>query len=512
VETFSDKRKIFDFILGQFGHHVENSTCPDWHYLSFLKEKPPMQSKPSQLYSTIIVFFFWGFIAASNGIFIPFCKSHFQLNQFQSQLIDMTFYGGYFIGSLGLFAYGMISGKDLLNKIGLKKGIVYGLLLSALGALAIIPSVQAGSYAMILTAYFIIALGFSLQQTCAQPFVLALGPPQTGAHRLNLAGGINSLGTTIGPVAVSYVLFGALNSPASSASITSISGLYAGVAILFAAMALYFGFSALPALTNDAGIEKGSGALAYPHLVLGMLAIFIYVGVEVSIQSNMGALLALPEFGKLTDAAISPFISLYWGSLMIGRWTGSVTIFNFTGFSKLLAQVFVPLLAFAVVLGANALHGYQVSAMLVYLPAIAILILINLLWGDNPFKSLTAFALLGIAGMITGLFTSGAIATYAFVSGGLACSVLWPCIFSIAIAGLGKYTSQGSAFLIMMIVGGAVIPPIQGLMADMPSVGIHASYWVAVLCFMYLAWYGIKAKKLLDKQGISLESNPTSGH
>jgi fucose permease len=114
--------------------------------------------------------------------------------------------------------------------------------------------------------------------------------------------------------------------------------------------------------------------------------------------------------------------------------------------------------------------------------------------------------------MITGLFTSGTFATYAFVSGGLACSVLWPCIFSIAIAGLGKYTSQGSAFLIMMIVGGAIIPPIQGLMADMPSVGIHASYWVAVLCFMYLAWYGIKAKQLLDKQGISLENNSSSGH
>jgi FHS family L-fucose permease-like MFS transporter len=476
------------------------------------ERKDPMQNKQSQLYSIIIVFFFWGFIASSNGIFIPFCKSHFLLNQFQSQLIDMTFYGGYFAGSLFLYLYGLISGKDLLNKIGLKKGIVYGLLLSALGALAIIPSVNAGSYPMILSSYFVIALGFSLQQTCAQPFVVALGEAQTGAHRLNLAGGINSLGTTIGPVVVSYFLFGAIDSPASTASISSISGLYTGVAVLFAAMAAYFGLSSLPSLTNDAKMEKGSGALAYPHLVLGMVAIFIYVGVEVSIQSNMGALLVLPEFGGLTESGISPFISLYWGSLMIGRWTGSITIFNLSGFKKILAQVIIPLLAFAVVLGANALHGYQVSGMLMYIPAIACLIVINIIWGDNQFKSLTACAVLGIAGMIIGLFSTGTLAMYAFVSGGLACSVLWPCIFSIAIAGLGKYTSQGSAFLIMMIVGGAVIPPIQGLLADMPSVGIHASYWVAVLCFMYLAWYGIKAKQLLDKQGISLDMGSASGH
>jgi FHS family L-fucose permease-like MFS transporter len=151
------------------------------------------KSKQSQLYTLITVFFFWGFIAASNGIFIPFCKKHFSLTQFQSQLVDLTFYGGYFIGSLLLFVYSRINGNDLLNRIGYKKGIILGLFISTIGALAIIPSVNAGSFGFILTSFFIVALGFSLQQTSAQPYAVSLGTPETGAHRLNLAGGINSL-------------------------------------------------------------------------------------------------------------------------------------------------------------------------------------------------------------------------------------------------------------------------------------------------------------------------------
>ena len=197
----------------------------------------------SQLYSLIVVFFFWGFIAASNGIFIPFCKAHFQLSQFQSQLIDFTFYGGYFIGSVILFLLSQISKVEILNKIGYKKGIIFGLLISVVGALAIIPSVNAGSFPLILGAFFIVALGFSLQQTAANPFVIALGNPTTGAHRLNLAGGINSLGTTLGPIIVSYFLFGSLeNADASKTSIESIKELYLIVAGIFALMALYFSF------------------------------------------------------------------------------------------------------------------------------------------------------------------------------------------------------------------------------------------------------------------------------
>jgi FHS family L-fucose permease-like MFS transporter len=466
----------------------------------------------SQLYSLITVFFFWGFIAASNGIFIPFCKTYFSLSQFQSQLIDLTFYGGYFIGSLGLFLYSRLSKIELLNKIGYKKGITYGLLISALGALCIIPSVQMGSYGLILSSYFIVALGFSLQQTCAQPYVVALGSPDSGATRLNLAGGINSLGTTVAPVVVSYILFGTMAGGASSASLASITGLYIGVALLFVIMAVFFNFSSLPNITNDAQTEEGIGAFKYPQLVLGMIAIFMYVGVEVSIQSNMGALLKLPEFGGYSESEISPFISLYWGSLMIGRWGNVMGVFNLKGVSKIAMQLFVPYLAFGVVLLSNIIHGKDVSGLLIYALPIALMIGVSFLSQEKQSKAMLYFSLFGFVAMLIGLFTTGQLAVFAFISGGLACSVLWPCIFSLAIAGLGKYTSQGSSFLIMMILGGAIIPPLQGLLSDIPSIGIHLSYVLTLVCFAYLIFYAVKVKSILKAQGIDEDAAPASNH
>lgn len=467
------------------------------------------KSKQSQLYTLITVFFFWGFIAASNGIFIPFCKKHFSLTQFQSQLVDLTFYGGYFIGSLLLFVYSRINGNDLLNRIGYKKGIILGLFISTIGALAIIPSVNAGSFGFILTSFFIVALGFSLQQTSAQPYAVSLGTPETGAHRLNLAGGINSLGTTLGPIIVSYLLFGQLSGD-GSASITSINQLYLIVAAMFTVMMLFFYITG----TEHTPIEGESkeqefGALKFPQLTLGMLAIFVYVGVEVSIQSNMGALLKLPEFGGYNESQLAPFISLYWGSLMIGRWTGAVSAFDLQKFTKQVLSVVVPFLAFGLILLVNKLNGNNISNMYIYALPILAMIIINWLSSEKQALSLILFSLLGLMAMLIGIFTTGQTAMYAFISGGLACSVLWPCIFSLAISGLGKFTGQGSAFLIMMIFGGAIIPPLQGYLADLPSIGIHRSYWIAVLCFGYLAFYGKKVQQILQKQGI--DSNNTQG-
>jgi len=469
-------------------------------------------SKQSQLYTLITVFFFWGFIAASNGIFIPFCKKHFSLTQFQSQLVDLTFYGGYFIGSLLLFIYSRINGNDLLNRIGYKKGIILGLFISTIGALAIIPSVNAGSFGFILTSFFIVALGFSLQQTSAQPYAVSLGTSETGAHRLNLAGGINSLGTTLGPIIVSYLLFGQLSGD-GSASISSINQLYLIVAAMFTVMMLFFYITG----TEHTPIEGESkeqefGALKFPQLTLGMLAIFVYVGVEVSIQSNMGALLKLPEFGGYNESQLAPFISLYWGSLMIGRWTGAVSAFGLQKFTKQVLSIVIPFLAFDLILLVNKLNGNDISNMYIYALPILAMIIINWLSSEKQALSLILFSLLGLMAMLIGIFTTGQTAMYAFISGGLACSVLWPCIFSLAISGLGKFTGQGSAFLIMMIFGGAIIPPLQGYLADLPSIGIHQSYWIAVLCFGYLAFYGKKVQQILQKQGIDSNNTQVSNH
>lgn len=534
----------------------------------------------SALPTLVTVFFFWGFVAASNGIFIPFCKTHFNLNQFQSQLIDTSFYGAYFFGSLLLYLTSSFSGLDILNRIGYKNGIIFGLLMSVTGALALayVSSLSGATFAMVLGSFFLIALGFSLQQTAAQPFAIALGNPATGAHRLNLAGGVNSLGTLLGPLAVSYILFGDLAN-GGSATIQSIQTLYYLLAGLFLFVALFFLFNKnLPTIQQEEHMEKsdkatmtlflisiptilllffndllgeenrvylvfgalvvilgllyyamnasgknrqGWGAMQYPQLVLGMIAIFVYVGMEVTIQSNMGALLKQPKFGGLDEKFISQFISLYWGSLMIGRWTGAVSAFNLSTSTKRLLTVIVPLIAFGVILGVNHLRGNDVENLFVYVISVAFLIAAFFYANERPAKMLMTVAGLGTAAMLVGMMTTGTVSTYAFISGGLCCSVMWPCIFALAVTGLGKYTSQGSSFLIMMILGGAIIPPAQGVICDLDKTntsGImgmtftHFSYILPLLCFAYMTWHALRTKNVLKAQGLDYDQQMAAGH
>jgi FHS family L-fucose permease-like MFS transporter len=531
----------------------------------------------SALYTLITVFFFWGFLAASNGIFIPFCKSHFSLTQFESQLIDFTFYGGYFIGSLVLYFASQASKVDILNKLGYKNGIITGLFISAVGALAMVPAVNSGSFAFILTSFFIIAIGFSLQQTAANPFVIALGPPETGSNRLNFAGSVNNIGALLGPIVVSVVLFGTAKTTSKVAvEISSINNLYYILAGLFIAVAVFFWVSKLPKVTSDEKIESSSkaniplfvifvaflmilaadplaaktgvpsqyfvyaslviilgtlistifaakknkegwGAMQYPQLILGMIAIFTYVGTEVTIQSNMGSLLKTPAFGAFQESQIAPYISLYWGSLMIGRFAGAIGAFNLTKNTKYVLYVIVPFLAFGVVLGVNAITGVNVSNLYSYAVCVGILVIAFFIGQQKPVRTLSVLGLLGVAFMVTGLLTTGIIATFAFISGGLCCSIMWPSIFSLAITGLGKYTSQGSAFLIMMILGGSIIPPLQGKIADGSNnliagmSGIHFSYIVPVIGFAYLAYFAWKASSELRSQGIDLDHVEVKG-
>ncbi|HRO45193.1 MFS transporter [Agriterribacter sp.] len=534
----------------------------------------------SALSILVIVFFFWGFIAAGNGIFIPFCKHFFQLDQFQSQLIDFAFYGAYYIGALGLFVASAVKNKDIMNHWGMKTGIIYGLLISVAGAALMLLSFNFGGFTGVLVSLFIIGLGFSLQQTSANPFAIALGDPATGAHRLNLAGGVNSFGTTIGPIAVALALFGHASiseTDIENASISSMNWLYIAVGALFLFSALLFATSKkLPNVKEEDSFEHapkamwlliaitlvmvvifgiifasyrglavneklppevsvrnmwllvaglvfmvisffaanasaqkkaaGWGAMKYPQLVLGMLAIFLYVGVEVTIQSNLGELLRHPEFGGYHEEQLAPFISLYWGSLMIGRWTGAITVFNPTRSTRTLLWIIVPYIAFGVIIAANLIAGNDFTPLYAYAGIIVFQIGGFFLGKEKPTETLMIFGGLGVIAMLTGLFTTGTTATYAFLSGGLFCSIMWPSIFALATAGLGKYTAQGSAFLIMMILGGAIIPPLQGKLADIPAVGIHQSYWIPVLCFVYLTFYAFRVKSVLKSQGIDYSS------
>ncbi len=592
------------------------------------------------LSTLVTVFFFWGFIAAGDSVFIPFCKHYFHLDQFQSQLIDFAFYLAYYLGALALFAYGSFGGKDLVAKWGYKRSIVYGLLFSALGAVAVIIAVNANTFTGILIGLFIVALGFSLQQTAAQPFAISLGDPSTGTSRVNLGGGVNSFGTMIGPLIVAFALFGTTaaipDEKIASLSLSKVIVLYTGVGILFLAAAALFNFSRkvpsgistektekankalysllimtglliimfvpvfrsylsadakkITAMTNEIAPETkridslvtlmpkasaaetsaitasitsiresikpqvdeidaiktpletyrlrwlfgalaivvlgliisnmsakkspdGWGAMKYPQLVLGMLALFVYVGVEVTNVSNISELLRQPDFGGYQSSEAGVFISMYWGGLMIGRWVGSISAFDFKESTKKILMFVVPLVAFGIVLAVNALSKYNVSILYYYILCVFVQMIAFYISNNKPARTLLIFGMLGMLSMLIGLYTHGTVAIYAFLSGGLFCSIMWPCIFALSIAGLGKYTTQGAAFLIMMILGGGVIPPIQGKLADflqarsdVVGYGIHQSYWVPVICFAYITLFAFIVKGILKRQGIDYDA------
>lgn len=573
------------------------------------------------LYTLILVFFFWGFIAAGNSIFIPFCKNYFSLDQFQSQLIDFAFYTAYFLGALVLFIGSTLKGFDIIGRWGFKNSIVYGLLLSAVGAAIMIFAVKSNVYYGMLIGLFVVALGFSIQQTAANPFAILLGDPKTGASRQNLAGGINSFGTSIGPIIVGLALFGTTatvdDDQIKHLALDKVILLYTAVGALFLIAAGIFYFSKklpagiinepmekagkartnliimtllviicfipvfasynsdsakrievlnteIAAMTNSITTEpsgtdrndlaneiaaktaemetikhplertrmiyltgallavvlclvfanvrskakpEGWGAMKYPQLVLGMLGILAYVGVEVAIGSNLGELLSLPEFGGHQSSDLAPYISMYWGSLMIGRWTGAISVFNLSKQQQIVATIVVPLIAFLVIIGINTIAEKDMSHLYYYVICVFIQIVLFLLTKNKPALTLIIFGVFGITAMVIGLLTTGNIAIYAFLSGGLACSIMWPSIFALAITGLGKYTAQGSAFLVMMILGGGIIPPLQGKLSDI--IGIHSSYIIPVLCFVYITVFAYLAKKALQKQGIDVDDLET---
>ncbi|HEV3030050.1 MAG TPA: sugar MFS transporter [Polyangia bacterium] len=395
------------------------------------------------------LFFMWGFLTCLNDIIIPHLKGVFELNYAQAMMIQFAFFTAYFVVSLPSGA--------IVKKVGYKTGIIIGLLVAACGCLLFYPAAGARSYAMFLGALFVLASGITLLQVAANPFVAVLGKPETASSRLTLTQAFNSLGTTIAPAIGSFLILStavksklelAAMSPGAAeayrlAEASSVQRPYLGLAAALVLLAVAIAAFRLPKIEGGA-VEGTMGASddaahksawSYRHLVLGAVAIFVYVGGEVAIGSFLVNYFKEPAIGGLAEAAGAKLVSLYWGGAMVGRFIGTVT-----------------------------LRMYK------------------------PGKVLALHAVGSCALIALTMLTSGSLAMYAVLAVGLFNSIMFPTIFTLAIDRLGKHTGQGSGILCMAIVGGALIPVLQGAVAD--AIGIHHCFIVALLCYVYIAWYG----------------------
>ena len=458
------------------------------------------------------LFFMWGVIAVMNDILIPYLKKIFELSRAESMLVQMSFFSAYFFGSLIYFLISSTKG-DPIDKIGYKNGILIGLLVAASGSLLFYPAAEMGSLLFFLVALFVMALGLALLQIAANPYVAILGPSKTASSRLNLAQGVNSLGTTLAPIFGGYLIFKffahwgkpLLNNlgekiltdtgdPMTSAAVQFPYIMFAAVFILLAVLVR---FTHLPKFTSEEVIPKGAGALKYRHLTLGMGAIFLYVGAEVSIGSliinYLAELLAYPEIEAKS------FLAFYWGGLMIGRFLGAFSLGKSGNGSKaMLIMTGISLVSFCVIYGAVFIEqGFEfpLERVLPFLIFIVLNLLAFRIGGSKAERTLFVFSVVIIGLLVVTMLNGGHIAMWSVLSIGLFNSIMWSNIFTLAIKDLGKYTPQGSSLLVMSILGGAIIPFLQGALADVLG-GYHYSFFIPLLCYVYLAYYGLHGYKV----------------
>ena len=385
----------------------------------------PQQTQRFAFIAMTCLFFFWGFITVLNDILIPFLKDSFDLNYTQAMLVQFCFFGAYFIVS-------PFAGK-LIDKVGYQQGIVLGLLTTASGCVLFYPSAQLNVYVLFLFAFFVLASGITILQVAANPYVAALGPDKTAASRLNLAQASNSLGTTVGPIIGAALILGAATADASA-----VQGPYLILAALLLVVAIMFRFIKLPRISSVES-DEDSEASVWNHrsLVLGALAIFLYVGGEVSIGSFLVNYFAESSIGGLSHAEAGEMVAYYWGAAMIGRLVGAVAM-NYVA----------------------------------------------------PTKYLSLNALIAIVMIIVSMNSTGSLAMWSILAVGFFNSIMFPTIFTLAVKGLGSLTSKGSGLVCQAIVGGALIPLLQGVVADM--VGIQLSFIVPMLCYIYIGWYALR--------------------
>lgn len=378
------------------------------------------------------LFFMWGAIASLNDILIPHFKGLFDMNYTQTMLIQFCFFGAYFTMA--------IPASILIGKIGYKLGIVVGLVTTGIGCLIFLPASWALSYPLFLFGLFVMATGNVILQVVANPYIIVLGPSETASSRLNLAQGVNSLATTLAPLIGGYLILGTYNSPEEAAAAVEMP--YVGLAIFTFLVAGAFAFAKLPEVIKSVSGKVKGNVLKFRQLRLGVIALTLYVGAEVAIGSFIINFLGEPYIAGFEEKKAATFIPLYWAGLMVGRFLGSAIL------QRITAQ----------------------KVLLISAGASVILLAITVL-------------------------STGYVAMWSMLSVGLFNSIMWSCIFALSIDGLGKFTNKASGILVMAPVGGAIFPMLQGMLADSPVVGLHMSYILPLLCYVFIMYYAISGYK-----------------
>src|SRR5271165_4167315 len=404
---------------------------------------------PAALAMVTVLFFFWGFVTVLNDILVPHLKSVFDLNYARASLIQFDFFTAYFIFS--------IPAAKLIDWIGYKKTMVVGVVVMGLGALLFIPSASAASYPLFLAALMVLAGGITALQVAANPYVAVLGPPETASSRLNLAQAFNSLGTTIAPYVGGLLILGVAVENKDAIARMSAEALHTfrlqqassvkfpyiviGIAlILFAVLIGLFKLPKIPSVERHADGRHEGSMWKYRHLILGCAAIFTYVGAEVAIGSFLINYFNQPEIGNLPEVAGAKLVAYYWGGAMLGRFIGSAIL------QKVKTGTVLGIAAFC-------------ACFLV----------------------------------LTSMLTHGHIAMWSILLVGFFNSIMFPSIFTLGIAKLGPRTGDGSGLLIMAIVGGAIIPVLQGAIAD--RIGVHHAFVLPVICYLYIAYYAFRGSR-----------------
>lgn len=412
------------------------------------------------------------------------------------------FFGAYFIGSLIYFIYSA-SVEDPINRIGYKKGIIFGIFIAALGCFLFYPAASFSSYPLFLCALFILGLGFTVLQITANAYVSLLGSPDSASSRLNMTQAFNAFGTTIAPILGGHLIFELFSAPDGSFSAVATRIPYVVFGIILLLVALLISRVKLPAFHSDNPEPvKGLGALKFVHLRYGVLTMFCYVGGEVAVGSFIISFLELPEIMGFSESIAKNYLALYWGGAMMGRFLGALSLSQEMEKSKKALYMFLTAIAvFLVIYGVVNLTFTEISFFLVFL---VLNFLAFFLGRSVPARTLIIFASINVVLLLSTIINTSALAMYSVLGVGIFNSIMFSNIYTLSISGLGKYTSQGSSLVVMAILGGAVVPVIQGRLAD--TIGVQHAFVVPVICYIVIVLFGIYCVRKL-----ATVSAPVSG-